>query len=118
MPGNLPLGGRWNNKIGFAIASVVLAKKAGIEVPHTPGNDFVVSLTINGVEVPYAETIEEIYGRFQADLDRRAAEIAHEKLTGSKVVELMSKVQDALTEVDWCIRDAIEKDFGVKLRED
>lgn len=69
----------------FAIAAMVSHQKTHGEnsIPDSSEKGTLdVELRINGVEVPFVESIEDIYSRFEKAVDRRAAEKAMQTLEG------------------------------------
>jgi hypothetical protein len=76
-----------------------------------------MTLTMNGVEMPFADTIKAIYALAEAHLDERAAKVVYEKFSGNELFEMVEKLGDTLRRADWQARETIEKAFGVDLPE-
>jgi len=100
----------------FALAALVAAKAKHPEIieKHVPGAHFEVSLIVNGVEVPFQDTIEDIYRRFETNIQQRAAEIAYETASLKGLDELQSTIKQA----DGAIRQKIYEVFGINLEVD
>ena len=103
----------------FAIAARVMAKQAGKEFSVPNGRGYIeVSLVVDGVEVPFAETIEEIYRRLHDQVNEKAAQLAYEKLSGNEIYKLAETMRGVMTEVDGKLRDAVKDIFGVDVDSD
>jgi len=87
-----------------------------ISEPYTKRKDFEekmiptgrmvnVELTVNGVSVPVVQVLESIYQSIQDQLDNRAKELAFEMVSGSKLMDLMTTIQNA----EYAIRDELTK---------
>ena len=102
----------------FMVEALGQARRRKIEVPFTQGEPIEMTLTMNGVEIPFADTIKVIYYMMEARLDIRAAKMAYEKFSGNEIFEMVEKLRDTLRQADWQAREAVEKAFGVSLPED
>ena len=84
--------------------------KVGEDIPITPGR-IEVEFKVNGVSVPFTKTVECILELMKEDINRRAAEIAYENITFKKLFR-------DIENVEFVIREKLEKEFGVKLDEE
>jgi hypothetical protein len=76
------------------------------DFPHLEKGGVEVVFLINGVQVPFAETIEEVYKRFDDDIAKRAA-----KLLEEKVGDLVGPLHETVNRV--C--DELQKRFELKM---
>jgi hypothetical protein len=64
-----------------------------------------VVLTVNGVQVPYMETVNESWKALDAKLATMIEERAYELCTAAGLDELMNSIQRA----EWDIKDALQR---------
>jgi hypothetical protein len=111
-PERIDVDGRQQPSAHFGICAITLAQKAGITFPDAVGRGYLnVCLTIDGKQVPFTETIAEIYARMESQIDLEAAIKAYQTAT----LKGLDKLQAAIEESDWKIRERIEEAFGVEL---
>ena len=85
----------------FVIAAITKFKKeTGDKITTNPVE---VTLLVNGIEVPFAETMNDIYQRMEKQIDERARVLA-EKMVLEAGLE---GVSDALREVERKVKDAL-----------
>lgn len=84
-----------------------LAKAEGVSEVIATGPTPVceVELTINGVSVPVAATLEDMWNRAIADLNERAKKMAYEMVSEAA----LDPLREALQEADWRIKEALDK---------
>lgn len=104
-----------NNAEHFAIAALVNARddRVWFRDGRKPDGTLEVTLIVEGHEVPFRKTINEIYERIHAEVNQIAAKMAYESAT----LKGLDKIQDAISQFDWQIRTKIEEIFGVTLEE-
>lgn len=68
-----------------------------------------VVLTINGVEIPFAPTIQSFWDQCVRDRDARATEIAMEAIKGAGLDNLFQVIRDAEWEIEQAIKAAMVK---------
>lgn len=74
------------------------------ELNLAPDNVADVVLTVNGVEIPFEPTVEEMWRQVNEDVDRRALKLAEEIISGAK----LQGVFDAVRRAEWEISTALE----------
>jgi hypothetical protein len=67
-----------------------------------------VVLTVNGVQVPFLESVNDGWKTLEQQLDKMILEKAYELCTGAGLDSLMNEIQNA----EWKIRDALSKVKG------
>ncbi len=93
----------------FVIASITRHNKGKEIIEKSRGKPFEITLLVNGQEIPFSETIEDIYSRIHEDLNKKAAQLAHEKLTGCG----LNKLFDLVDTVEHKLKEELTKIFGV-----
>jgi hypothetical protein len=98
----------------FAISAVTLAAPEAREriFGGNQGTGNIVQLLVNGVEVPFAETINNWWDRCEADLNERAAELAMKKFYK------LREIDEFIVDVRSAIRQKVEETFNVTLVDD
>lgn len=84
----------------FVLAAIVQAKNAGEKINTNPVD---VTLLVNGIEMPFTETMNDIYRRMEDQIDGRAREIAEKMVTEAG----LDGVAEALREVELKVREAL-----------
>jgi hypothetical protein len=84
----------------FVIAAITRAKALGDKINSNPVE---VTLLVNGVELPFVETMNDIYQRMERQIDEQAREVAEKMVTEAG----LDGVADALREVEWKVKDAL-----------
>ena len=64
-----------------------------------------VVMTVNGVDVPVVETLQEAWDRAAAEIDHLVEDRAVELVQGSGLADLLNTLRDS----EWRIRDAISR---------
>jgi hypothetical protein len=102
--------------IHFAIESLASynEKHKGKEIPINPCGYLDVEFKINGVEVSFAENIQEIYNRYEEDIDKRAAQKALDMYELKDLIEKMTDIQIAYT---YNLKQLIAKRLGKTTQE-
>lgn len=96
----------------FFIVADVLAEKLGKKnVKYA--DEYEVSFKVNGVELPFSETIKEIYSRIHQDLDQRAGELLIEKAQKE-----ISAIDELTSELTLRLKKRAKELFNVELDED
>lgn len=85
----------------FILAAIVDQLGAGME--QFPDKDVTVTLTANGVELPFSATVNDIYRRMGAQRDEEARELAVKMVTAAGLDDLA----EALRDVEWRVKEAI-----------
>ena len=84
----------------FLIAAITRAQKvSGIDLPVLP---IEVKLTVNGTELPYSETMDDIWERSQREFDKKVLQKARELVAGARLASLdaqLDRLKDTLDEV-------------------
>lgn len=93
--------------IHFAIEALTLMDPNWEKVPRSQG-ELEIEFKINGVDVPFGPAIKEIYRREEVDLNKRAFEIAMDKIKGNRILDLLQRFEFEL-------KDALAKEFGVEV---
>lgn len=96
----------------FAITAITLANATDAVIEAAKGQPHEVQLLINGVEVPFATTINDWWRRCEEELNERAAIMAMDKF------EELNKIGDFLSDFKFQIRQRVEEVFGVTLRDE
>ncbi len=73
-----------------------------------------VILTVNGYEMPFAETITDILAKNDVVVEELAAQRVLEIISSCGFSEI-NKIQEYMKEVQWKIKEQIEKVTGIKL---
>lgn len=77
----------------FLIAAITRAQKeSGTELPVMP---IEVILTVNGVELPYTETMDDVWIRSQAEFDKKVLEKAKELISDARLEAVLDVIEDA-----------------------
>lgn len=96
----------------FAIMALTLhEEKTKQLIPNIPEMGLNVELKLNGVEVSFIETVNELIQQYEAQLDKLAAKKALQVCQLNGLQELINKVKN----VEWEIRGKIEQVFDVDL---
>jgi hypothetical protein len=83
-----------NETTHFLLCAFTASSQQGIEVPT--GEEYNLSIKINGVELPVEEVIRYVYSRLNTDLDARAAQLLKKKFRGVK--DLLEELVESVTE--------------------
>lgn len=86
----------------FLIAAITQAKAVGDKINSNPVS---VTLLVNGVELPFTETMNDIYRRMEEQIDKQARELAERMVTAAGLEPLAEAIQKA----EWEIKEAIAK---------
>lgn len=86
----------------FVIASITRAKEIGDAIKSNPVE---VTFLVNGIELPFVETMRDIYQRMEKQIDTQAIELAEKMVTEAG----LDGVADALREVEWKVKDVLSK---------
>lgn len=96
----------------FVIMALCLQKKKdGQPLPEVVDGAFKVQLTVNGVDVSFVDAVGEMYTRMLADVDRKAANIAAEKMTGR-----FDELANTLVNANNLVRNSVFDTFGVDVK--
>lgn len=87
---------------GFFIIAAITRSKVDIDKISNPVE---VTFLVNGIELPFTDTINDIYRRMNERLDMEAIEIAEKMVTEAG----LDGVAEALREVEWKVKEALEK---------
>jgi hypothetical protein len=75
-----------------------------------PGEQHVdVKLTVNGVEIPFEATINDLWKQCQDDLNTRALEQAKKIVLGAGLEELFDKIRQSEWEIENAFKAALTK---------
>lgn len=91
----------------FVIAAITKATESTKEQLYKPG-PLEVQLLVNGLEVPFTATIEDLFSRMDLSIDRRAKRLATEMLSSSG----LDGIRTVLEEAEWKIKNLIDSAFG------
>ncbi len=83
------------------------------DVPRRNDGCLSVTLTVNGVEVPFTATVREMARRLNASVDERAAQ----RMLSLVTLEPLANLAASLQSYEWEIRSKVEATFDVKLPE-
>lgn len=86
----------------FVIAAIT---RGNALVDKITSNPVEVTLLVNGVELPFVETMNDIYQRMERQIDEQARKVAEKMVTEAG----LDGVADALREVEWKVKDALSK---------
>jgi len=89
------------------IAGLEMAKRLGSKIPPIIG-DLDVSLVVNGVEIPFRETMESILTDAEKELDGRAMKKIRDSVKLTKFYDALNKHSQELT-------DTVKKELGIDL---
>lgn len=90
----------------FVIAAITQAKEQRDKIKPGP---LEVMLTVNGVELPFTATINDIYARMQAQLEEDAQELAQKMVTEAGLDGLAEALRDAEHSIKSAIQAVAEK---------
>lgn len=92
---------------GFFLISAITYGKVLDEVSnkHVQGEPFDVELKINGVEVPFIHTLNELWARASNELENKARNMAKEMVTEAG----LSGIMEILQKCEYELKDAIDK---------
>ena len=98
---------RTNNLPGlFVIQAIVQGKKLNdVIASRKEGELLDIQLIINGVEVPFISTLENLWERANDDINNRAMDMAIKMVTAAK----LDGVVNALNELEYKMIDALHK---------
>lgn len=68
-----------------------------------------VKLTLNGVEVPFEDTVNEMWKQVNDDLDKRALEMVTRAIDGTDLENLFATVRRAEYEIEQAIKTSLAK---------
>lgn len=94
----------------FVIAAITMANALGDKIISNPVE---VMLLVNGVELPFVETINDIYQRMERQIDEQAREVAEKMVMEAG----LDGVADVLREVEWKVKNTLSK-VGAKGEDD
>ena len=86
----------------FVIAAITQAGAVGDQIMTNPVE---VTLLVNGIELPFTQTMNDIYRRMENQIDEQARELAEKMVTEAG----LEGVADALREVEWKVKDALRR---------
>lgn len=72
---------------------------------HITSNPVEVKLLVNGIELPFTQTMNDIYRRMEANIDSQAHEIAEKMVTETG----LAGIAEALRECEWKVKEAISR---------
>lgn len=87
----------------FVIAALTQAEDEVSE--QIKGRYADVTLLVNGVELPFTQTINDIYLRMKNQIEEEAREMAEKMVTEAG----LESIADALREVEWKVKDALAR---------
>lgn len=94
----------WNQpQHRFLIEAIAQLANQQVEDIVQRGRPFRVELKLNGVELPFKKTLEEMWSRAEANLEERAKERAYQMVSSAG----LEAVRNALQEADYKIREAL-----------
>ena len=100
-----------NSPLHFAIVAFGhLSEEQKDQTPQGKGY-LDIEFKIDGVDVPFSATIEEIYSRMEKEIDRRAAIRAMEVFQLKGLTDLAETIEQSR----WKIKQQMEESFGVTL---
>jgi hypothetical protein len=73
-----------------------------------------VEFKCNGVELPFTVVVEDIYNRFDADVQKRALALAEQLVGDAALDKLLQALQDAEHEVTAALNEALERRSACK----
>lgn len=77
----------------FLIAAITRAQKeSGTDLPMLP---IEVTLTVNGVELPYSETMKDVWERSQGEFDKKVLEKAKDLISSAGLEAVLEAIDDA-----------------------
>jgi hypothetical protein len=73
------------------------------------GSEVDVKLTVNGVEIPFESTINDLWKQCQDDVNGRALEMAQKIISGAGLDDLFKTIREAEWQVGAALEKAMEK---------
>lgn len=101
----------------FLMTALGKMPKGGMEIINKPGS-LEIEFKLNGVEIPFKDTLEELSKRWEASFQAEAAKHAYKILSLNGLEDVLITIRDAMRTVDWEIRKKIEAAFNVELAGD
>lgn len=86
----------------FLLQAIVQGKTLGAKIATNPVE---VQLLVNGVELPFRATLDNLWGRMEADIEERARAMAERMVTEAG----LEGVADALRDVEWKVKEALSR---------
>jgi hypothetical protein len=68
-----------------------------------------VKLTLNGVEIPFEATVNEMWTQVNNDLDKRALELVKQAIDGTDLQNLFDTIKRAEYEIEEAIKTSLAK---------
>lgn len=111
--------------VSHATASIMLMNAVAKHFPRSDlraalsmergGSTVEVKLTVNGVEIPFKSTIEDMWKQMVDSRDERALELAKDIITGAGLQNIFEAVRDAEWHISNALNEALEKMNDVPL---
>jgi hypothetical protein len=86
----------------FLLQAIVQGKARGDKIATNPVE---VQLLVNGVELPFRATLDNLWGRMEADIEERARAMAERMVAEAG----LAGVADALHDVECSVREALAR---------
>jgi hypothetical protein len=66
-------------------------------------------LTVNGVEIPFESTIEDLWQQLNDQVDKRAVELAKKTILGAHLEDLFDQIRQSEVEIENAFKVAMQR---------
>jgi hypothetical protein len=93
----------------FLLAAITRAKAIGDKIHSSPVE---VTFTANGVELPFVDTLNDLYERMENEIDGRARKIAEQMIQSNGLETIHEAISDLEAKIKEAIDRVVIKDTG------